>query len=114
VSPTPSNSNKKQVPLRHKREIIIVRGDETTAQKNRSYKELVEQLSSWGIAGAAVAIRKLPSGDMIMTMEDEQARTSWLADTKWLETFGAGARVKRRDFAVIAHGIRVNQVQAQA
>ena len=32
----------KQVPSRHKREIIIVRGDETTNQKNRSYKELLE------------------------------------------------------------------------
>jgi hypothetical protein len=51
---------------------------------------------------------------MIMTMEDEQARTSWLADTKWLETFGVGARVKRREFAIIAHGIRVNQIQSQA
>ena len=66
-----------------------------------------------GVAGEAVAVRKLQTGDMMMTMEDEQARTSWLSNTKWLETFGEGARVKRREFAVMAHGIRVNQIQGQ-
>jgi hypothetical protein len=71
----------KPVPARHKREIILVRGTETTAQKNRTYKELLEQINKSGIAGVAVAIRKLPSRDMVLTMEDEQARTSWLADT---------------------------------
>ena len=58
-----------------------------------------------------VAIRRLPSGDMVLTMADEKARTSWLVDQKWLATLGEGARVKMREFAVIAHGIRVNQVQ---
>jgi hypothetical protein len=48
---------------------------------------------------------------MVVTMADEKARTSWLADQKWAATLGAGARVKMREFAVIAHGIRVNQVQ---
>jgi hypothetical protein len=41
-------------------------------------------------------------------MDDEQARTSWLTNSKWLEIFGIGARVKRREFAVIAYRIRVN------
>ena len=46
-------------------------------------------------------------------MEDEAACTSWLASTDWLSTFGPGARIKRREFAVMAHGIRVCQVQSQ-
>lgn len=49
--------------------------------------------------------------DMALTMADEKARTSWLADQKCLATLETGARVKMREFAVIAHGIRVNQVQ---
>ena len=61
-----------------------------------------------GIAGEAVAIRKLGTNDMMITMEDEQARTSWLTNTKWLAAFGEGARIKQREFAVIAYGIRVN------
>jgi hypothetical protein len=107
----------KHIPTRHKREIIVVRGTESVQQKNRTYKELVEQLNaSWDgtrrtEAGEIVAIRRLPSGDMVLTMADEKARTSWLADQKWLATLGEGARVKMREFAVIAHGIRVNQVQ---
>ena len=36
-----------------------------------------------------------------------------MVDTKWLETFGTGSRVKRRDFAVLAHRIRVSLVQNQ-
>jgi hypothetical protein len=104
----------KPVPLRHKREIIVVRGTETADQKRRTYKELLEQLNSTRVAGEAVAIRKLGSGDMILTMEDEQARTSWLTNSQWLETLGEGARVKRREFAVMAHGIKVNQIQGQA
>ena len=34
-------------------------------------------------------------------------------DTKWLETFGTRARVKRREFAVLAHRIQVSLVQNQ-
>ena len=103
----------KPVPARHKREIIVVRGTETPEQKARSYKELLEQLNKLGNAGEAVAIRQLPSSDMILTMEDEQARTNWLTNDKWLETFGTGARIKRREFAVLAHGIRISQIQNQ-
>jgi hypothetical protein len=103
----------KPVPARYKREIVVVQSTETTEQKRRTYKELLEQLNRAGVAGAAVAIRQLGSGDMILTIEDEQACTSWLADTKWLETFGARARVKRQEFAVMAYGIRVNQIQGQ-
>jgi hypothetical protein len=66
------------------------------------------------IAGEAVAVRKLPSGDMVLAMDSEQARTSWLANQSWLSVFGKGARVKKREFAVVAHGIRVNQVQGNA
>ena len=50
---------------------------------------------------------------MIITMEDEQACTSWLSNNKWLDTFGEGARVKRREFAVIVYRIQVNQIQGQ-
>ena len=94
--------------MRHKREIVVVRDTEIEEQKRRTYKELLEQLNKVGVASEAVAIHKLGSGDMMLTMDDEQARTSWLTNSKWLEIFGTGARVKRREFAVMAYGIRVN------
>ena len=77
----------KHIPTRHKREIIVVRGTETVPQKNWLYKELIEQLNASGTGsragtgtGEAVAIRRLPSGDMVVTMADEKACTSWLVD----------------------------------
>ena len=54
-----------------------------------------------------MAGRRLPSGDMVLTTDDEATRTKWLANQKWLSVFGEGARVKRREFVVIAHGIKV-------
>jgi hypothetical protein len=47
-------------------------------------------------------------------MDEERTRDSWLRDTKWLAVYGQNARVKRREFIVLAHGIKVNQVQDQA
>jgi hypothetical protein len=72
----------KPVPARHKQEIIVVRGTEIPEEKARSYKELLEQLNSLGNAGEAMAIHRLPTGDITLTMEDEQACTNWLKDTK--------------------------------
>jgi hypothetical protein len=64
--------------------------------------------------GQVVAVRKLPSGDSLITLDTEETREIWLKDTKWLAIYGRNARVKRREFVVLAHGIKVNQVQDQA
>jgi hypothetical protein len=69
----------KHILTRHKREIIVVQGTELIQQKNRLYKELIEQLNASRAgtgAGEAVAIRQLPSRDMVLTMADEKACTS--------------------------------------
>ena len=71
----------KLVPVHHKQEVIVIWGSESTNQKSRSYKELLQQLNKSEVAGEAVAIRKLPTGNMVITMEDESARTSRLAKT---------------------------------
>jgi hypothetical protein len=70
----------KPVPLRHKREIVVVQGFETIEEKRRTYKELLQQVNKAGVASEAVAICKLATGDMMLTMEDKQACTSWLAN----------------------------------
>jgi hypothetical protein len=72
----------KPVPTRHKQEIIVVQGTETLEEKARSYKELLEQLNSLGNTGEVVAIRRLPTSNITLTIEDEQACTNWLKDTK--------------------------------
>ena len=76
VAQPPPFSTYKPVPTRHKREIVVVRGNESNTQKNRSYKEIIEQLNKTGVAGEAVAVRRFPSGDMVLAMDNKQARTS--------------------------------------
>lgn len=46
----------KPVPTRHRREILVVQGNKSNTQKNRSYKEIKEQLNRTGVAGEPVAI----------------------------------------------------------
>jgi hypothetical protein len=72
----------KPVLSRHKREIVVVQGTETVDQKRRTYKELLQQVNKARVVGKAVAIRKLRSSNMMLTMEDKQACVSWLTDSK--------------------------------
>ena len=67
----------KPVPARHKREIIVTRGEESTAQAQRTGKELVEQLKivGAGIGGEIVAARTLPSRDIVFITDKEQTCT---------------------------------------
>jgi hypothetical protein len=106
---SPTTAVIKPVPGRHKREIIVSREGHTDIRTNR---ELIEQLNTER-RGQVVAVRGLPSGDLILTTDDEQTRTEWLRNTEWLRVIGDNARIKKREFIVIAHGIRVNQVQDQ-
>jgi hypothetical protein len=100
----------KPVPGRHKREIIVTG---TEYADVRTHRELTEQLNNTGKRGQVVAVRGLPSGDLILTTDDEQTHIEWLRNTEWLRVVGDNVRIKKREFIVIAHGIRVNQVQDQ-
>ena len=86
---------------------------QSPTQARRTNKELIEQLNAWEIEGEAVAIHRLQSRDYVITIDNEQACRAQLANTKWLETFGARAQVKRQEFIVLAHGVQVYQVQKQ-
>jgi hypothetical protein len=104
----------KPVPSRHKREIIVARGKETAAELARSNKEIIKQLNTSAGTGEAVALRRLPSGDLLLTLDSENARNAWLRDNKWLVVLGEGVRIKRRAFIILAHGMRLSQVQNPA
>jgi hypothetical protein len=66
------------------------------------------------MSGQIVAARRLPSGEMVLTTDKEATCTRWMADQKWLSVFGESTQVKRREFVVIAHRIKVKQVQDPA
>jgi F0F1-type ATP synthase epsilon subunit len=71
-------------------------------------------LNKAGLKRQAVAVLILSSGDLILTTDEEGTRTEWLQHTQWLQVLGGGARIKKIEFIVIAHEIRVNQVLDQA
>jgi hypothetical protein len=89
----------KQVPGRHKREIIVSRKGHADIRTNR---ELTKQLNNTRKRGQVVAVQGLPSGDLILTTNDEQTCTEWLRNTGWLRVIRDKARVKKREFIVIA------------
>jgi hypothetical protein len=66
----------KQIPLRHKQEIVVIQGFELLEEKRRTYKKLLKQVNQTGVASKAVAIRKLALGNIMLTIEDKQACTS--------------------------------------
>jgi hypothetical protein len=101
----------KPVPARHKREIIVARGGETPEQARRTGKEVVDQLNSVSMDGQIVAARNLPSGDIVLTTDEEATRTKWLTDQRWTAVLGKEAQVKRREFVVLAYSIKVVQIQ---
>jgi hypothetical protein len=44
----------------------------------RTYKKLLDQLNEFGMEGQVVAIRSLPSSDLVLTTDDTRTRTEWL------------------------------------
>jgi hypothetical protein len=65
----------KLVLTRYKQEIIIVQGNKLTNQKNKSYKELLEQLNKSRLASTIIAIYKLLTKDIVITIENKLACT---------------------------------------
>ena len=57
-----------------------------------------------------MAARRLPSGDVLVTTVDTEGRKTMQQNTDWLKAFGVGARIKRKAYTVLVHGIKVAQV----
>jgi hypothetical protein len=65
----PSLDRAKPVPTRQSRELIIVPGNETMAQRQRVGKELVQEMNSALGKKDVVAARRLSSGDVLTTFQ---------------------------------------------
>jgi len=80
----------------------------TPTQALRTNKELIKQLNAAGVEGKVVAICKLQSKDTVLTTDKEQTRTKWCVDTQWLAVLREGARIKKKEFAILAYSVKVN------
>ena len=98
------------VPARRAREVIIAPGNEEPRQKQRSGLDIVRDINIELKDQSVVAARRLPSGDVMVTFEDQQKRDLWVKGPEIVRAFGETARVKTQEHTVLAHGIRVAAV----
>src|SRR4030088_483491 len=57
-----------------------------------------------------VAARRLPSGDILATFQGHQEKEKWESKREILRAFGEGARIKIREYTILAHKIRVEAI----
>jgi hypothetical protein len=100
------------VPARRARELVVAPGAETDTQKDRTSLELVRDINTaTSGSGDAVAARRLPSGDVLVAFQSVLEKQKWEACSEAvLQAFGAGARLRAREYTVLAHGVQVRSV----
>jgi hypothetical protein len=100
------------VPARRARELVVAPGAETTTQKHRTSLELVRDINDATSGGGdVVAARRLPSGDVLVAFQSALEKQKWeVSSEAILQSFGAGARLRIREYTVLAHGVQVRSV----
>jgi hypothetical protein len=106
----PLTTGIKPVPARLEREILVHTGDKTF---EKTGAEVAQAANNQMAIGKALACRRLQSGDYAITLDTKEAKEHWQSNTSWLSIFGTAATVTRREFAILAHGIVINQIQTQ-
>jgi hypothetical protein len=95
----------KRIPGRLNRE-ILVRGSAVPALTRRSPQEIVQAVNGVSEKKGAIAARKLPSGDVIVTFQDTEMKNWHSANGRWIGTaFGESAKEAKRTFAVLMKGM---------
>jgi hypothetical protein len=95
------------VPTRRVREIVIAPGNESLTQRQRSGREIVSDINTKLGGEGVVAARRLPSGEVLVTFENEDQKKKGAKSLETLQAFGQNAQVKVREFTVLTHGIQV-------
>jgi hypothetical protein len=106
---------KKVVPARLSREVLVKAREATPDLAKRNPQEIVQAVNAVSTRKGAVAARKLPSGDVIVTFQDTAAKDwhSEPANQRWIQqAFGEKARENGRTFAVLVKGIHRESLQS--
>jgi hypothetical protein len=106
-APKPWTEPKMMVPARSARELVIKTPDAAPEIAERTPEQIVAAVKATEGGKAAVAARRLPSGDTIVTFSTDTPPLT----TAWVEgAFGPGATAGRRQFTVIAKGLPRHQL----
>jgi hypothetical protein len=109
----PQATKEMPVPARRSRELIVAPGAESPSQKQRTGPELVRDLNSKLQCETIVAARRLPSGDTLITFDGDDSKKKWAKNPMITKAFGTDARVRTREYTIIAHGVRVAAVDTR-
>ncbi|KAJ4289990.1 hypothetical protein N0V88_006791 [Collariella sp. IMI 366227] len=96
---------KKIIPGRLNKE-ILVRGSTEPSLTRRSPQEIIRAVNGISEKKGAIAARKLPSGDVIVTFHDAETKEWHAKNGGWIGiVFGEAAKEARRTFAVLIKGM---------
>ncbi|KAK0737078.1 hypothetical protein B0T21DRAFT_287658, partial [Apiosordaria backusii] len=96
---------KKVIPGRLGKEVLVRRSTEA-ALVRRSYQEIVQAVNGASKRKRAVAVRKLPSRDVIITFQDTKTKDWHTGNTGWInKAFGERVREAKRTFAILVKGM---------
>ena len=107
----------KPMTARANRELTLKCRDLTEEQSKRSPLELVNELNNEAskaldIKEGITAVRKLPSGDLIITAQSEQIRDKLENTREWYLITCPGAKINRKRYTVIARGVPMGHMGA--
>ncbi|KAK8013598.1 hypothetical protein PG991_009191 [Apiospora marii] len=98
------------VPARRNREVVIKSVDQSNDIQKRRPADIVQSVNTAIGHSEAIAARKLPSGDIVLTFKDEAKKHA--ENNGWvLNAFGSNAQLARRELAVIAKGIPAKKLR---
>ena len=101
----------KALPQRRNKEVVIRAGEEQEpAMKERKPIAIVTAVNVALPGAKAIAARKLPSGDVVVTFDEKLPEG--VEGEGWVtKAFGNAAKLQRREIAVIAKGISLTRIK---
>ena len=91
--------------------------NETTADRNRSPKDLAKAITSAlpQLGGSLRTVTRFPSGDVKISVSNEAAHKLLLSDESWVtKVFGDDTQIRRRSFPVMVHGLPLADFPAKS
>ncbi|KAL2036893.1 hypothetical protein N7G274_010317 [Stereocaulon virgatum] len=115
---TPSRANNYHGATAKYPEILVKTNEsETLVNRQRGNAELGavvnRRIQELTMGPPARAIRILKSGDISITLDDDQQAKRLREDLSWIKGYGEGARVATISYGVIAHGIPTKALPAR-
>ena len=99
-------------PTRLGREVLIRGAGLQASLARRTPYEIVQAVNTASVTKGAIAARKLPSGDVVVTFCNDQVKQWHSTNLQWIQqAFGTQATEAKRTTAVLVKGLRKSDLQ---